>query len=50
MIFFQAGNWMFFISRKSGLISYKFKNNNGERLGKDFLNVDFSERMFPPNI
>ena len=45
-----ARNWMCFFSGNCGLISYKFKNNNGERLGKDFLNVDFSERVFPPNI
>ena len=50
MNFFPAGNWMCFFSGKIGLISHKFKNNNGERLGKDFLNVDFSERVFPPNI
>ena len=39
-----------FFFREKRLISYKFKKNNGERLGKDFLNVDFSERVFPPNI
>lgn len=40
-----------FFFREKRLISYKFKKKTTVNvLERDFLNVDFSERVFPPNI